>query len=110
MTGWDTEEVIGRNWFDVFVPHPHEELKGEFAQFLLNAPAAWHLENPILTRSGEQRIIRWSNSLLRSADGVVKGSASIGEDITERHHAEQDLLQLRRHSEVILASVGDGIC
>src|SRR6185436_5769268 len=50
-----------------------------------------HHENEILTRSGERRLIRWNNSLLRSSAGDVVGTASIGEDITERKLADEVL-------------------
>jgi len=109
LTGWRMDEVLGRSWFDLFVPQPHDAIKDSFKQLLLNAPDTWHHENKICTRTGELRLIRWSNSVLRSADGGVNGTASIGEDITEHHHAEQALVELRRHNDVILAAVGDGI-
>ena len=56
-----------------------------------NHPEARHHENEILTRSGERRLIRWNNSVLRSGAGDVIGTASIGEDITDRKLAEDNL-------------------
>ncbi|OYY95777.1 MAG: hypothetical protein B7Y41_00320 [Hydrogenophilales bacterium 28-61-23] len=110
LTGWQREEVIGRNWFDVYTPPEIDDLKGAFfSELLANLPDTWHHENEILTRSGEHRLIRWNNSVLRSADGDVIGTASIGEDISERKRAEQALLQLQRQNELILASVEEGI-
>ncbi len=37
----------------------------------------WHRQNIIVTRTGEQRRMRWSNKALRSEDGTVIGTASI---------------------------------
>lgn len=94
LTGWQQEEVIGENWFELFMPPELNDLKGDFfAALLANRPEALHHENEILTRSGERRLIRWSNSVLRSGDGEVIGTASIGEDITERKMAEEVLKQ-----------------
>ncbi len=95
LTGWRLEEVIGRNWVDVFTPPEIADArKDAFAAMLANLPDARHRENKILTRSGERRLIRWNNSLLRSGAGEVIGTASIGEDITERKRTEQALARL----------------
>jgi len=103
LTGWQGEEVIGKNWFKLFVPPELADLKGPFfAALLADLPEAWHHENELLTRSGERRLIRWNNSVLRSADGDVIGTASIGEDITELKKTEEQL-------RIVLEEAGDAI-
>ena len=88
LTGWTLGEVQGRNWFDLFVP---PELRLEVATVLavLAQPDAFapHHENEILTRSGERRLIRWSNTLLRDREGLNIGSICLGEDITDQRKA-----------------------
>ena len=84
LTGYRREEVIGRDWFERFIAEPSAVPKANFAALLANQPEARHRESEILTRSGERRVIRWNNSVLRSGAGDVIGTASIGEDITER--------------------------
>jgi len=53
-------------------------------------------ENPILTRSGEERIIAWNNTILGDEKGRNIGTLSSGEDITARIRAEQLLSALNR--------------
>ena len=77
-------------------------MRGVFAALLDDLPL-WHHENEILARSGERRLIRWNNSLLRSPAGEVIGTASVGEDITERKQMEESL----RRSEERFRSVLD---
>ncbi len=96
LTGWRREEVLGREWFDLFIPAGHDDVKGMFSALLADLPSAAHPENEILTRSGERRLIRWNNSVLRSGAGDVIGTASIGEDITERKEAEDRIAFLNR--------------
>ncbi len=96
LTGWRREEVLGREWFDLFIPAGHDDVKGMFFALLAELPSAAHPENEILTRSGERRLIRWNNSVLRSGAGDVIGTASIGEDITERKAAEDRIAFLNR--------------
>lgn len=96
LSGWTHEEVSARNWFDVFIPPEiAQDLKGVFASLLADLPAAWHYQNEILTRSGGRRLIHWNNILLRSSTGDVIGTASIGEDITERVATQQELSRHR---------------
>jgi diguanylate cyclase (GGDEF)-like protein/PAS domain S-box-containing protein len=97
LTGWQHAEVIGRNWFELFIPPELQYLKGQFFSGLLaNQPETRHHENEIVTHSGERRLIRWNNSMLRSATGEVIGTASIGEDITEQKRSEFRIRRLNR--------------
>ncbi len=96
LTGYRNEEVVGRDWFELFVPPANKNLKDHFASLLTGVPNAWHHEHEILTRSGERRLIRWNESVLRSSIGEVVGTASIGEDITERKEAEIRIAHLNR--------------
>ena len=109
LTGWRLEEVMGQDWFKLFVPPEIEDLSAHFAALLANLPEARHHENEILTRSGERRLIRWNHSVLRSGDRDVIGTASIGEDITERRRYRESLRRNEEHMRLILESVGDGI-
>jgi PAS domain S-box-containing protein len=77
-------EVIGQDWFTTFLPqHQQQKVKRSFLEILHQNFHAHH-ENPILTKFGEERIISWSNTLLRNPQGDVIGTMSIGEDITEQ--------------------------
>jgi len=101
LTGWQREEVIGRDWFELFLPPELvNELRGVHSALLADQPVAWHHENDIITRSGARRLIRWNNSVLRSASGYVIGTASIGEDITERKRLEAQLFQSQKMETV----------
>jgi len=92
LTGWEDEEVLGRNWIENFLP-PESRQKMERIRVSLVADLqeAWHHENEILTRSGERRLTRWNNTVLRSTSGDAVGTASLGEDITELRRAEEEI-------------------
>ena len=90
LVGWRREEVLGRSWAELFVPPAAAAAFARaFAAVLADLPSAWHRESEILTRAGEQRLIRWNHMVLRSPAGEVSGTASIGEDVTERRRAEE---------------------
>jgi diguanylate cyclase (GGDEF)-like protein/PAS domain S-box-containing protein len=91
LTGWQRKDVVGGNWFDLFLPPEAGNMREVFAGLLEDQPNAWHHENEILTKSGEKRLIRWNNTVLRSVCGEVIGSASLGEDTTEHRRAIEEL-------------------
>jgi len=91
QTGWTRQEVLGQNWFDYFTPPEQTRVRKLFQEFLNGTAVAGHFENEMLTRAGQRRLIRWSNTVLHSAAGEITGTASIGEDITDRKDAERKI-------------------
>lgn len=97
LTGWQAQEVLGVIWFDRFIPEEYrEELRAVFKELLGSGKQPAHFENDILTRTGDRRRIKWSNTVLRDSDGAIIGTTSIGEDITEREKLEKQLLQSQK--------------
>jgi len=104
LTNWKREEAIGRNWYEMFLPeYEKEKVSGILAKVEQTGEVTIHLENEIKTRSGERRLVKWTNTMLRGLNGNVIGLAALGDDITERKQAEQQLKessdQLRALSE-----------
>jgi len=92
VLGYEEKEIIGRNWFDQFLPERmRKEVKAIFSRILTDGIEDFeYFENPVLTKKGEERIIAWHNTVLRDKAGNVLASLSSGEDITERKRAEED--------------------
>ncbi len=68
-----------------------------------------HYENPIRTKSGEERLIAWNNTFLQDAKGRVVGTMSLGEDITDRRRAEERFKHSISLLQATLDSTADGI-
>jgi len=85
---YDFNEVVGRNWFDNFIPSRiRRELKEVFSRIISTSDGVkkyHYYENPVLTKSGRERVIAWNNILIESRDGQIFGTLSTGLDITER--------------------------
>ena len=92
VTGWSREELLGSDYFSRFIP-PGNSALGIFEQAIATGEVEAHHRNEILTRDGLRREIEWNNTLLRDPDGSLSGIVSIGEDVTERARAEQELLR-----------------
>ncbi len=92
ILGWTEEELLGRNWIDTCLP---ARIRDEFRKKLddlLGGDLAI-VENNILTRSGEERLIEWRNTVLRDDAGLATGTFSSGTDITEQRKLEAKLRQ-----------------
>ena len=93
ILGYKKEEVVGKNWYDNFVP---EDVKKEVLEDTWNPlmegdlKTAKRYENPILTKSGEEKIIAWENTVVRE-EGQIVGTLSSGIDITERKDMERQI-------------------
>ncbi len=102
LTGYREEEVLGRNWFDLFVPESsRDEVRGLFASILdgVDDEGFSTGENPILTREGALRHVSWSNVVTRDVRGTLVDVTSLGVDITERKRAEEAIRTLNAELE-----------
>jgi PAS domain S-box-containing protein len=89
LTGYSADEVMGKPWFETFLPPAQQQAVRAVFQELIDQEFHPHYQNAIVTKQGKERIIAWNNTQLRNAQGEVTGSMSIGEDITERFALER---------------------
>ena len=92
LTGWERDEVMGADWFKLFVPRD-SAVKALYVDNLMAGAIAAHDESAIATKSGSARTIAWNNTILRDPEGGIVGSASIGEDITEHRRTDERVLE-----------------
>jgi PAS domain S-box-containing protein len=108
ILGYHEDELIGQDWFATCLPCSIdvEQVREVFKQVQAgNLAVSEYYENPVRTRSGDERLIAWHNSSNRDKDGnIIGGLLSAGEDITERKQAEFELEQHRHHLEDLVSS------
>lgn len=105
-TGWQRDQIIGRNWFELFVPDTAgNNVQHIFERAMASGSIPLRYENEILTRDRRLLLVRWNNTILRSSKGEVIGTLSLGEDITERVRAHEAL----HRSEQRLRDLIDGL-
>jgi len=98
ITGYAKQDIIGKNFFDLFVPEDRRDQVGRgFLENIGRGIVGAHIEMEIKTRDGERRIILWNNTVLRSPENSVLGIASIGSDVTEQRQAESQLVHNAFH-------------
>ncbi len=108
ITGYTMAELHGRNWFEVLVPR--ERYPSVWAEFsrLSEGGLPRVFENPILTKSGEERLIMWQNNQMQMNDKFA-GTISFGIDITERKKAEKALENERALLKDLVTSMPAGV-
>jgi PAS domain S-box-containing protein len=101
LLGYTESDLKGRNWFDVCLPEDIRPRAKEMFDRSLegdeNLPK--DIEFPVLTKSGDQRTIKWRNAPLFDADGKMTGIIGSGEDVTEQRAAEEALKEVTRKRE-----------
>jgi PAS domain S-box-containing protein len=93
ILGYPAEEILGKDWFENFIPdRVRADIINIFRQLISgNTEPFEYVENSVLTRGGEERIIAWHNTLVKDEQGKTIGTLSSGEDITERREMERSL-------------------
>ncbi len=97
ISGFRSDEVIGKKWVDVFVP---EEGRAQSSNVIAETLAGRRQEHEgvLITKAGEPRIISWRNSLL--VDQGSDAALSFGLDITEAREKERLLQRVRDDLEI----------
>lgn len=92
ILGYSEEEIIGKNWFDHFLPAEiRQKVKFVFDKIISGEVEPFEFfENPVLTRDGRERLIAWHNSVLTDEHGKVVATIGSGQDITELKQADEE--------------------
>jgi len=107
MSGFSKQEVIGKNWFDTFIPKSDQKtILQVFSKVLDEMPDYSSYQNKIQCRDHSQKLIKWGNTILKNAEGKRIGVLSIGVDMTDIEMFTSELSKLSvavTQSPVIIA-------
>jgi len=95
ILGYEQNEIIGKNWFDNYLPSRlRETVEGVFKQLIAgDGESVEYYENAILTKDNIERIVAFHNTIISNDDGNITGVIFSGDDITEKKQVEQELLE-----------------
>jgi PAS domain S-box-containing protein len=112
ILGLDEKEVLGKNWFDNFIPKDVMlEVKQVFKKVIKKeVENVEYFENAIVNLKGEERIISWHNTVLHDENGVVISILSAGIDITEKKKAKTELIESELKHRTMISNISDVIC
>jgi diguanylate cyclase (GGDEF)-like protein/PAS domain S-box-containing protein len=103
-------DVIGRTPWEVFQkPHERPDTTEALVSLRENAACGGAIEETWQTRTGQTRIISWTNSILRSPEGEIEHYIASGLDVTEQRRAELALRESEARFRTIFQEAGMGI-
>jgi PAS domain S-box-containing protein len=105
MSGYSLREVRGEDWCTIFVhQRDQDRVRKVLAQAMGDVQPGENV-NPIVTRDGHEREVEWHNKPLVDAAGNTIGLLSIGQDVTERRQAEEQIKAALQEKEVLLREI-----
>jgi PAS domain S-box-containing protein len=96
--GYPPEALIGKNWWDTLFPDPSEQHR-ELLQQLKSKGPVRNVELELSTRSGETRVVAWSNIHRFDESETLVETIGFGTDITEQKKVEQNLTLAAKKAE-----------
>jgi len=111
ILGLDEKSIVGKNWFDNFVPQNKiSEIKSNFNRVINGELEEFEIfENSIILAKGEERIISWHNALLKDNQGNITGILSAGNDVTDSIQTEQELIASEAKYSSYVENAPDGV-
>jgi PAS domain S-box-containing protein len=91
VLGYREKNIIGKSWFDNFIPKRIKSNIKKVFKDVISGKEKYsdYFENPIITKSGDERIIAWYNTVFTDKDGNIIQTLSQGVDITDKKKAEE---------------------
>lgn len=100
LGGWRREQLLQRDWIEQCVaPEQRAPLRESLHHLQQTGELPREMETELLTEVGERRLIAWHNTPALGGGGEVVAFTSLGEDITERMIAEEEVRRLHRAVE-----------
>ena len=104
LLGYREEELLGKDWFDTVVPEALREARRRVFDEAIARKAALpeQREKPVVTRSGDELILAWQDTVFTGDDGRPVGLIGSGADITDRIQAEEALRESHDEANLYL--------
>ena len=111
ILGYEPKELLGRNWFDkVITAAQAPAVKKVFEKLIAgDIEPVEYFENNIMTRSGQKRLIAWTNNYIKNDQNQITSIIACGREITEQRQAEKQIIEERNKLEAVMAALDDGI-
>ena len=102
LLGFEADELLGADWFDVAIPEEDREAERELFLGVLAGrhPEPDYLESTVQTRDGDRRLLAVRTAALRDGVGALTGILFSGDDVTDRRAAEAQVAHMAYHDRL----------
>ena len=110
ILGYEESELIGKRWSETCVPEfARNSVRERYGRIMKGEQEIpQYIEDPMLTRSGEIRLVRWQGAFNRDFENKVTGALIVGEDVTDerKQEEERDKLERQLHQMQKMDTIG----
>ncbi|MEA3309645.1 MAG: PAS domain S-box protein, partial [Chloroflexota bacterium] len=94
LSGYSLAEVQSQDWFSTFLlAQDHSSIRALYQKAVADIQTNGNV-NSIVTKDGHARQIEWYNKTLKDVAGNVRGVLAIGQDVTARQQAAEEIGRL----------------
>ena len=105
FTGWPQENVIGKNWNDIFFFEDNDK-REELSNLIENTGIISRIKRKIQLPDGDIRNVRFNIILQNSSQGIF-GATLVGEDITEKKRIIKSLKEGNEQFQDLFENAND---
>ena len=109
VTGFETEQVIGRNLFDLLHPQDQEEQRTNFSLLIKGKKSAYRTYTRLRSSDGTFRSVELAMSMLRQDENKNMRVVGTFTDVEERRRAEKALSEAEKKYRTIVENAAGGI-
>jgi PAS domain S-box-containing protein len=108
---YNENEIIGRNWFDNFLPEDERKQVKHIFDRLIDGEIdpIKYIESNVVTRSGKKKIIAWHNAVIKDEHGTITSTLSSGQDVTEKKQTEAAMRESEERYRMLIETANDAI-
>jgi len=98
ITGYSKEEILDKNWWDLFYPkEEHIQVEKLFEEFSKGDVEDYEMS--LTCKNGNKKFVLW-NSFTRKKENNIIQIIGIGKDITKQKLAEEEAIKAEQHAAV----------
>jgi PAS domain S-box-containing protein len=100
VTGYTRSQVAGKKMSALLISRTTREAYLRAFAGVLEGKVPSSVEFPLMSRTGEERLVAWNHAVLRDPDGRVTSVIAAGTDVTESRRLESQIIAMQKMEAV----------
>ena len=109
LYGRKREDVLGKDYFEEFLPDDAREAVAADIEKVLTGRPTRGYENGVVTNDGQERVLRWNIDSVLDSESKPIGIVAVGQDITEHKQSDSALSESLQTSDDIVRTIPSGL-